>query len=37
MVEIMADNADSKATEVYSALDIPFATLLGQVTTRVAT
>jgi nicotinamidase-related amidase len=31
MVEIMADNADPKATEVYAALDMPFATLLGQV------
>jgi nicotinamidase-related amidase len=31
MVEIMADNADPKATEVYAALDMPFATLMGQV------
>ena len=31
MVEILADNADPKATEVYAALDMPFATLMGQV------
>ncbi|HEX6402148.1 MAG TPA: isochorismatase family protein [Pseudonocardiaceae bacterium] len=31
MVEIMADNADPKANEVYAALDMPFATLMGQV------
>ncbi len=31
MVEIMADNADPKALEVYAALDMPFATLMGQV------
>jgi nicotinamidase-related amidase len=31
MVEIMGDNADPKATAVYSALDMPFATLMGQV------
>jgi nicotinamidase-related amidase len=31
MVEIMADNADPKAAEVYAALDMPFATLMGQV------
>jgi hypothetical protein len=37
MVEIMADNADPKATEVYAALDMPFATLLGQVAAGIAT
>lgn len=31
MVEIMADNAEPKAIEVYAALDMPFATLMGQV------
>jgi nicotinamidase-related amidase len=31
MVEIMADNADPKAGKVYEALDMPFATLMGQV------
>ncbi|WP_431050023.1 isochorismatase family protein [Roseateles sp. L2-2] len=31
MVEIMADNADPKALEVYAALDMPFAVLMGQV------
>ncbi|OWQ47521.1 addiction module antidote protein [Roseateles noduli] len=31
MVEIMADNADPKALEVYAALDMSFATLMGQV------
>ncbi|MEV4332853.1 isochorismatase family protein [Streptomyces sp. NPDC049597] len=30
MVEILADNADPKAYEVYGALDMPFATLVGQ-------
>jgi nicotinamidase-related amidase len=30
MVEIMADNADPAAGEVYAALDLPFAVLLGQ-------
>ncbi|MFI2367367.1 isochorismatase family protein [Streptomyces sp. NPDC018833] len=30
MVEILADNADPKAYEVYTALDMPFATLVGQ-------
>ena len=30
MVEIMADNASSKAGEVYGALDVPFAVLVGQ-------
>jgi nicotinamidase-related amidase len=30
MVEILADNSDPKAYEVYGALDMPFATLVGQ-------
>ena len=31
IVEIMADNADPLANDVYAALDMPFATLMGQV------
>jgi nicotinamidase-related amidase len=31
MVEIMGDNADPKALDVYAALDMPFAVLMGQV------
>ncbi|GFG65195.1 hydrolase [Mycobacterium kubicae] len=31
IVEIMADNSDAKANEVYAALDMPFATLMGEV------
>jgi nicotinamidase-related amidase len=31
IVEIMGDNADPKVIEIYSALDMPFATLMGQV------
>jgi nicotinamidase-related amidase len=31
IVEILANNADPKASEVYAALDMPFATLMGQV------
>jgi hypothetical protein len=31
MVEIMADNADPRANDVYAVLDMPFATLMGQV------
>lgn len=31
MVEIMADNAEPKANDVYAALDMPFATLMGRV------
>jgi nicotinamidase-related amidase len=31
MVEIMGDNSDPKAGEIYAALDMPFATLMGQV------
>src|ERR1700754_1717514 len=30
MVEIMADNADPAALDVYAALDMPFATLMAQ-------
>jgi nicotinamidase-related amidase len=36
MIEIMADNGDPKATEVYAALDMPFATLMGQVAAGLA-
>jgi hypothetical protein len=32
----MADNGDPKATEVYAALDMPFATLMGQVAAGLA-
>jgi nicotinamidase-related amidase len=35
MVEIMADNADPDANDVYAALDMPFATLMGQVATAL--
>ena len=31
IIEIMADNADPRANDVYAALDMPFATLMGQV------
>lgn len=31
MVEIMGDNADPAALDVYAAMDMPFATLMGQV------
>jgi nicotinamidase-related amidase len=31
IVEIMADNNDPLANEIYAALDMPFATLMGQV------
>ena len=30
MVEILADNASSRVGEVYGALDMPFAVLVGQ-------
>jgi nicotinamidase-related amidase len=33
IVEILANNDDPKANEVYAALDMPFATLMGQVAT----
>lgn len=36
MVEIMADNADPQANAVYAALDMPFATLMGQVASVLA-
>ncbi|MDC8012774.1 isochorismatase family protein [Tahibacter soli] len=36
MVEIMADNADPKAGDVYAALDMPFAVLMGQVAGALA-
>jgi nicotinamidase-related amidase len=36
MVEIMADNADPKANDIYAALDMPFATLMGQVATTLS-
>jgi nicotinamidase-related amidase len=36
MVAIMADNADPKATDVYAALDMPFATLMGQVASALS-
>jgi len=35
MVEIMADNADPQANAIYSALDMPFATLMGQVSSAL--
>ena len=31
MVTIMADNADPQANAIYAAMDMPFATLIGQV------
>jgi nicotinamidase-related amidase len=31
MMEILGDNADPKANDVYAALDMPFAVLMGQV------
>ena len=36
IVEIMADNADPKANDIYAALDMPFATLMGQVASAMA-
>ncbi|UYQ61977.1 isochorismatase family protein [Streptomyces peucetius] len=36
MVEILADNSHPKGYEVYSALDMPFATLVGQLSTAYA-
>jgi nicotinamidase-related amidase len=36
MVEILADNADPKAYELYSAVDMPFATLVGQLSAAYA-
>jgi hypothetical protein len=34
-MEITADNADPKTADVYAALDMPFATLMGQVAAGV--
>ena len=31
MIEILADNADPLAADVYAALDMPFAVLVGQI------
>jgi hypothetical protein len=31
MMEMLGDNADPKANDVYAALDMPFAVLMGQV------
>ena len=36
MVEILADNASPEAGEVYAALDMPFATLVGQISAAYA-
>lgn len=36
IVEIMADNADPKANDIYAALDMPFATLMGQVASALS-
>ncbi len=36
VVEIMGDNADPKVLEVYEALDMPFAVLMGQVATALS-
>ncbi|MGC9670074.1 isochorismatase family protein [Planosporangium sp. 12N6] len=35
MVEILADNADPLANAVYAALDMPFAVLVGQITSAL--
>lgn len=35
IVEIMGDNADPRANDIYAALDMPFATLMGQVATAL--
>jgi len=31
MIEILADNADPLAADLYAALDMPFAVLVGQI------
>ena len=31
MIEILADNADPLAADVYAALDMPFSVLVGQI------
>jgi nicotinamidase-related amidase len=36
MVEIMADNAHPQANAIYAAMDMPFATLMGQVASALA-
>lgn len=36
IVEIMGDNADPKANEIYAALDMPFAVLMGQVASALS-
>lgn len=36
MVEIMADNADPQANAIYAAMDMPWATLMGQVATALS-
>jgi nicotinamidase-related amidase len=36
MVEILADNADPKANDLYAAIDMPFAILMGQVAAGIA-
>lgn len=36
IVEIMGDNADPLANDIYAALDMPFATLMGQVAAALA-
>jgi nicotinamidase-related amidase len=36
MVEILGDNAHPRATELYAALDMPFAVLLGHIATAYA-
>ncbi|MEV6233490.1 isochorismatase family protein [Saccharopolyspora shandongensis] len=35
IVEILADNADPLAADVYAALDMPFAVLVGQITSAL--
>lgn len=37
MVEILGDNASAKAAEVYAALDMPFAVLVGQISAAYGT
>jgi nicotinamidase-related amidase len=37
MMEILADNADPLAADVYAALDMPFAVLVGQITSALTT
>lgn len=34
--EVLGDNADPKANEVYAALDMPFAVLMGQVASALS-